>query len=74
MLRQVWKHYQSEDIAENYESNFRIAMSSLFHSFTVEGINDELVIESLHKGTTKMITISQMVYSSVLNSWMNYTL
>jgi hypothetical protein len=35
------------------ESNFRIAMSSLFHSFTVAGINDELVIESLQKGTIK---------------------
>jgi hypothetical protein len=29
-------------------------MSSLFHSLTVEGINDELVIESLHKGTIKL--------------------
>jgi hypothetical protein len=27
------------------ESNFLIAMSSLFHSLTVEGINDELVID-----------------------------
>jgi hypothetical protein len=35
------------------ESNFLIAMSSLFHSLTVEGINDELVIESLQKGTIK---------------------
>ena len=26
-------------------------MSSLFHCLTVEGINDELVIESLQKGT-----------------------
>jgi hypothetical protein len=33
------------------ESNFLIAMSSLFHSLTVEGINDELAIESLQKGT-----------------------
>jgi hypothetical protein len=37
------------------ESNFLIAMSSLFHSLSVEGINDELVIESLQKGT---ITLS----------------
>jgi hypothetical protein len=29
-------------------------MSSLFHSLTVEGINDELVIESLQKGTIKL--------------------
>jgi hypothetical protein len=29
------------------ESNFLIAMSSLLHSLTVEGINNELVIESL---------------------------
>jgi hypothetical protein len=29
-------------------------MSSLFHSLTVEGINDELVIESLKKGTIKL--------------------
>jgi hypothetical protein len=36
------------------ESNFLIAMSSLFHSLTVEGINDELVIESLQKGTIKL--------------------
>ena len=35
------------------ESNFLIAMSSLFHSLAVEGINDELVIESLQKGTIK---------------------
>ena len=35
------------------ESKFLIAMSSLFHSFTVEGINDELVIESLQTGTIK---------------------
>jgi uncharacterized protein (AIM24 family) len=35
------------------ESNFLIAMSNLFHSFTVEGINDELVIKSLQKGTIK---------------------
>jgi hypothetical protein len=35
-------------------SNFLIAMSSLFHSLTVEGINDELVIESLQKGTIKL--------------------
>jgi hypothetical protein len=39
MLRQVGKHYQS---------------GSLFHSLTVEGINDELVIESLQKGTIKL--------------------
>ena len=32
-------------------SKFLIAMTSLFHSFTVEGINDELVIESLQTGT-----------------------
>jgi hypothetical protein len=31
-------------------------MTSLFHSFTVEGINDELVIESLQTGTIKDIT------------------
>jgi hypothetical protein len=31
-----------------------IAMSSLFHSLTVEGINNELVIESLQKGTIKL--------------------
>jgi hypothetical protein len=42
MLRQVGKHYQSGDIAEN-------SMSSLFHSFTVEGINDEWVIESTER-------------------------
>jgi hypothetical protein len=36
------------------ESNFLIAMSSLFHSLTVEGIHDELVIESLQKGTIKL--------------------
>jgi hypothetical protein len=35
-------------------SNFLIAMSSLFHSLIVEGINDELVIESLQKGTIKL--------------------
>jgi hypothetical protein len=29
-------------------------MSSLFHSLTVEGINDELVIESIQKGTLKL--------------------
>ena len=29
-------------------------MSSLFHSLTVEGINDELIIESLQKGTIKL--------------------
>jgi hypothetical protein len=28
-------------------------MSSLFNSLTVEGINDELIIESLQKGTIK---------------------
>ena len=38
----------------NNESNFLIAMSSLFHSSTVEGINDELFIESLQKGTIKL--------------------
>jgi hypothetical protein len=31
------------------ESNFLIVMSSLFHSLTVEGINDKLVIESTEK-------------------------
>jgi hypothetical protein len=36
------------------ESNFLIAMSSLFHSLTVEGINDELVIEILQKETIKL--------------------
>jgi hypothetical protein len=36
------------------ESNFLIAMSSLLHSLTVEGINNELVIESLQKGTIKL--------------------
>jgi hypothetical protein len=36
------------------ESNFLIAMSSVFHSLTVDGINDELVIESLQKGTIKL--------------------
>jgi hypothetical protein len=36
------------------EFNFLIAMSSLFHSLTAEGINDELVIESLQKGTIKL--------------------
>jgi hypothetical protein len=36
------------------ESNFLIAMSSLLHSLSVEGINDELVIESLQKGTIKL--------------------
>ena len=36
------------------ESNFLITMSSLFHFLTMEGINDELVIESLQKGTIKL--------------------
>jgi hypothetical protein len=36
------------------ESNFLIAMSSLFHSLTVEGINYDLVIESLQKRTIKL--------------------
>ena len=36
------------------ESYFLVAMSSLFHSLTVEGITDELVIESLQKGTIKL--------------------
>jgi hypothetical protein len=39
------------------ESNVLIAMSNLFHSFTVEGINDELVIESLHKGTSRYLKV-----------------
>jgi hypothetical protein len=51
MLRQVGKRYQGGDIAENY---FLIAMSSVFHSLAVEGINDELVRESLQKGTRKL--------------------
>jgi hypothetical protein len=34
---------------------FLIAMSSLFHSLTVEGITDELVIESLQKGTITLL-------------------
>jgi hypothetical protein len=36
------------------KSNFLIAMSSLFYSLTVEGINDELVIENLQKGTIEL--------------------
>jgi hypothetical protein len=42
---------QSTTIYRNLdnESNFLIAMSSLFHSLTVEGINDELVIESTER-------------------------
>jgi len=47
------------------ESNFLIAMSSLFHSFTVEGINDELVIESLQRGINKWSPIRK-VYMVVL--------
>ena len=35
------------------EANFLIAMTSVFHFFTVEGINDEFVIESLQTGTIK---------------------
>jgi hypothetical protein len=38
------------------------AMSSLFHSLTVEGINDELVIESLQKGTIKLSPFRKGIY------------
>jgi hypothetical protein len=41
MLRQVGKHYQSGDITEN-------------SNYFLEGVNDELVIESLQKGTIKI--------------------
>jgi len=48
-----WLFVRSAFLNLDNESNFLIAMSSLFHSLTVEGINDELVIESLQKGTIK---------------------
>jgi recombinational DNA repair protein RecR len=42
------------------ESNFLTAMSSLFHSLTVEGINDELVIsdklEKLQLDAARIVT------------------
>ena len=44
------------------ESNFLIAMSSLFHSFTVQEINDELVIESIQKGTIKWLGLEVLVF------------
>jgi hypothetical protein len=46
------------------ESDFLIAMSSLFHSLTVEGINDELVIECLQKGTIKLSPFRIHILSS----------
>ena len=48
-----WLFMGSAFLNLDNESNFLIAMSSLFYSFTVERINDELVIESLEKGTIK---------------------
>jgi hypothetical protein len=50
------------------ESNFLIAMSSLFHSLTVEGINDELVIESLQKETIKLSPFRKEYNSSFIPS------
>jgi hypothetical protein len=42
------------DLSQFINTSLLIAMSSLFHSLTVEGINDELVVESLQKGTIKL--------------------
>ena len=48
-----WLFMRSAFLNLDNEANFLIAMTSVFHSFTVEGINDELVKECLQKGTIK---------------------
>jgi hypothetical protein len=63
-----WLLRRIEFLNLDNESDFLIAMSSLFHSLTVGGINDELVIESLQKGTIKLSPFRKWYIVVDLNS------
>ena len=64
----VWLLRRSAFLNLDNESNFLIAMSSLFHSFTVKEINEELVIESIYKGTIKWLGLEVLVFNINCNN------